>query len=70
MSTKEMVLQCIDSLDEEQLEQALQLLQQLKTETLPADTLAAIQEVEDMKNNPEQYPGYTDMESLMKDMLL
>ena len=34
-----------------------------------AETKAAMDEVEKMKQHPEQYPGYTDIDDMMKDLL-
>ena len=34
-----------------------------------AETLAALEEVRDMKAHPERYPGYTDAGKLMEDLL-
>lgn len=34
-----------------------------------AATLAALKEVEDMKKNPSKYKSYTDVDSMMEDLL-
>lgn len=34
-----------------------------------AETIAAMEEVEAMKQHPEQYPGYDDIEEMMRDLL-
>lgn len=33
------------------------------------ETLATIQEVEEMKKNPSAYKGYTDVEDMLEDLL-
>lgn len=35
-----------------------------------AETILAIKEVEEMKKNPEQYKGYTNVDDMMKDLLI
>ena len=42
----------------------------IKYETPNAETIAAIQEVEEMKKNPSLYKGYTDVDEMMRDLLL
>lgn len=34
-----------------------------------AETVAAIEEVEEMKKHPEKYKGYTDVDEMMRDLL-
>lgn len=34
-----------------------------------AETIAAIQEVEEMKKNPSLYKGYTDVDEMIRDLL-
>ena len=41
----------------------------LKREIPNATTLKAIKEVEDMKNNPSKYKSYSDVDSMMEDLL-
>lgn len=42
----------------------------IQYETPNAETIAAIQEVEEMKKNPSLYKGYTDVDEMMRDLLL
>lgn len=35
-----------------------------------AETLAALAEVQQMKANPESYEGYTDIDSMVKELLM
>ena len=42
----------------------------IKYETPNAETIAAFQEVEEMKKNPSLYKGYTDVDEMMRDLLL
>lgn len=41
----------------------------IKREIPNAETLAAIKEVEDMKKNPSNYKSYSDVDSMMEDLL-
>ena len=34
-----------------------------------AETLSALQEVEEMKKHPENYKGYTDVDEMFRDLL-
>lgn len=38
-------------------------------DTPNATTIQAIQEVKEMKKNPDAYKGYTDVEEMMRDIL-
>lgn len=42
----------------------------IQYETPNAETIAAIQEVEEMKKNPSLYKGYNDVDEMMRDLLL
>ena len=42
---------------------------ELKVDNPNNRTLSAINEVEEMENNPEKYKGYDDIDSLMEDLL-
>ena len=42
----------------------------IQYETPNAETIAAIHEVEEMKKNPSLYKGYTDVDEMMRDLLL
>lgn len=41
----------------------------IQYETPNAETIAAIEEVKEMKKNPSLYKGYTDVDEMMKDLL-
>lgn len=41
----------------------------LKREVPNTTTLKAIKEVEEMKNNPSKYKSYSDVDSMMEDLL-
>ena len=41
----------------------------IKRDVPNADTLAALREVKDMKQHPSQYPSYSDVDSMMEDLL-
>ena len=41
----------------------------LSKKTPNQETLEAIREVEQMKKNPENYKGYTDVDEMMKELL-
>ncbi len=41
----------------------------MESEVPNAETLAAFEEVEDMKAHPERYKSYTDCAELMEDLL-
>ena len=42
----------------------------IQYETPNAETIAAIKEVEEMKKNPSLHKGYTDVDEMMRDLLL
>lgn len=70
MSTKELLLQEINAMNEIQLRGLLLFIHGCHaTETPNAETLAAMEEVDAMKQHPEQYPGYDDVEEMMRDLL-
>ena len=71
MSTKEQLMQELDALTETQLKALLLFIHSLPTEpSIPnEETAAALKEVSEMKQHPEQYPGYTDVDTMMKDLL-
>ena len=68
MSTKELLIQSINDLTEEQQQSLLMFLLTMTQQSVPPETLDAIQEVSEMKQNPDAFQGYTDMEALIKDM--
>ena len=69
MSTKEMLIEHLDDLTESQQQSLLLFLLSMTNQNLNAESLAAMQEVEDMERHPEQYKTYTDIDELMKDLL-
>ena len=71
MSTKEQLMQELDTLTETQLKALLLFIHSFQTESsIPnEETAAALKEVSKMKQHPEQYPGYTDVDTMMKDLL-
>ena len=69
MSTKEMLLHEIDTMNEQQLQGLLLFIQGCYAEVPSEETRAAMAEVEEMKKHPEQYPGYTDIDEMMRDLL-
>lgn len=71
MSTKEQLMQELDALTETQLKALLLFIHSFQTEpSIPNEkTAAALKEVSEMKQHPEQYPGYTDVDTMMKDLL-
>lgn len=42
----------------------------IRREIPNAETLAAIKEVEDMKKNPSKYKSYSDVDTMMEDLLV
>ena len=68
MSTKEMLLHYIDNLSEVQQQSLLLFLLSMTQQSVPLETLQALQEVETMKKNPDAFRGFTDMETLIKEM--
>ena len=71
MSTKEQLMQGLDTLTETQLKALLLFIHSFQTESsIPnEETAAALKEVSEMKQHPERYPGYTDVDTMMKDLL-
>lgn len=53
MSTKEMLLHYIDDLSEVQQQSLLLFLLSMTQQSVPLETLQALQEVETMKKNPD-----------------
>lgn len=70
MSTKEQLMQELDTLTETQLKALLLFIHSFQTESsIPNEETAALKEVSEMKQHPEQYPGYKDVDTMMKDLL-
>lgn len=68
MSTREMLYSEINNLTEDQMKGLLLFIRGFyRIEN--NETLSAIQEVEDMKKNPDKYKGYTDVNEMMRDLL-
>ena len=66
MSTKEQLMQELDTLTETQLKALLLFIHSFQTESsIPnEETAAALKEVSEMKQHPERYPGYTDVDTM------
>ena len=68
MSTKELAYSLIDRLNEKQLDALVVILQGMSgasnTEEPNAETIEALNEVEDMKRHPEKYKGYDDVDEM------
>ena len=70
MSTREIAYGILDKLTDEQLKGFILLFGGEIAEDVPnAETLEAIEEVEEMKKNPDKHKGYTDVDEMMRDML-
>lgn len=71
MSTKEQLVQELDTLTETQLKALLLFIHSFQADSaIPnEETAAAMKEISEMKQHPEQYPGYTDVDAMMKDLL-
>ena len=71
MSTKEQLMQELDTLTETLRKALLLFIHSFQTESsIPKEeTAAAFYEVSEMKQHPERYPGYTDVDTMMKDLL-
>lgn len=68
MNTKEAAMEILDCMTEQQLQEFVHFFRSI-LEVPNAETKAAMDEVEKMKQHPEQYPGYTDIDDMMKDLL-
>ena len=69
MSTKEQLMQELDTLTETQLKALLLFIHSFQTESSIPNEETAAKEVSEMKQHPERYPGYTDVDTMMKDLL-
>ncbi len=70
MSTKEMLYSEINHLTEEQMQGLLLFIRGFYASENPnAETIAAMEEVDEMKKHPELYQGYTDIDDMMEDLL-
>lgn len=69
MSIKEMAYDIVDNLTEEQLRGFVMMFGVFDSEVPSEELLEAIQEVEDMKKNPDMYKGYSDVDEMMRDIL-
>lgn len=74
MSNREICYQMIDLFPEDKLPSVVGILENLcamsgLNQTPNAETLAAMREVAEMKANPDEYPGYTDVDTMMRDLL-
>ena len=68
MSTRDRLYEEIAAMSEAQCSAVLALIHAF-SENPNAETLAAMHEAEDMKQHPEQYPGYTDVHQMMEELL-
>ena len=70
MSTREMALNIVENMSEEQLKSFIILFKDLvPIADIPNDeTKEAMAEVEDMKQHPEKYKGYDDIDLMFKEM--
>lgn len=71
MSTKELAYSLIDRLDEKQLDALVVILEGMSGgyEEPNAETVEALNEVKDMKQHPENYKGYDDVDEMFKELL-
>ena len=71
MSTKELAYSLIDRLDEKQLDALVVILEGMSggDEEPNAETAEALDEVKDMKQHPENYKGYDDVDEMFKELL-
>ncbi len=71
MSTKELAYSLIDRLDEKQLDALVVILEGMSGghEEPNAETVEALDEVKDMKQHPENYKGYDDVDEMFKELL-
>lgn len=71
MSTKELAYSLIDRLDEKQLDALVVILEGMSGgyEKPNAETVEALNEVKDMKQHPENYKGYDDVDEMFKELL-
>ena len=71
MSTREMAVNIIDNFTDEQLEAFVIMFGSiLENDREPnEETLEALEEVRDMKMNPEKYKGYDDVDAMFKELL-
>ncbi len=71
MSTKELAYSLIDRLDEKQLDALVVILEGMSGgyEEPNTETAEALDEVKDMKQHPENYKGYDDVDEMFKELL-
>lgn len=71
MSTKELAYSLIDRLDEKQLDALVVILEGMSGgyEEPNAETVEALNEVKVMKQHPENYKGYDDVDEMFKELL-
>ena len=68
MSTREIAYSILDRLSDEQIAAFIMLFGgYISSDEIPnEDTLEALSEVEEMKKNPDEFKGYTDVDEMMK----
>ncbi len=71
MSTREIAYSILDRLSDEQIAAFIMLFGgYISSDEIPnEDTLEALSEVEEMKKNPDEFKGYTDVDEMMKELL-
>lgn len=71
MSTREIAYSILDRLSDEQIAAFIMLFGgYISSDEIPnEDTLEALSEVEEMKKNPNEFKGYTDVDEMMKELL-
>lgn len=65
MGTKEAAMEIINCMTEAQLQEFVRFFHTM-LEIPNQETAAALEEVAEMKRHPEQYPGYTDVDGMMR----
>lgn len=71
MSTKELTFDMINTLDENRIQLVFNFVRFLKSEYSEnpnAETIAAIEEVEEMRKNPEKYKSYSSFGEILNEV--
>ena len=70
MSNREMCMKLLDNVPEYKLGYLLSFLQGLTADEIPnAETIAALNEAEQMRTHPEQYKRYSSFDELLGEVL-
>ena len=68
MSTRDFAIDCINAMSERQMLEFIR--DQLGLDDIPnADTIEALEELQYMKEHPEEYKRYESVEAMMADIL-